>query len=148
MNLQEAITAELPFLRAQAEARMTLTLQAYSPASWSPTVPGDGGYLELAFTDEGTTPGRVQGGSAGHSDTATRSVDVAGTSRSVLSGGLHIPLGAPVPTAGEQRGVGWEYVITAVGPLGDPALLGRRFLVVGVPAKSHATARRLDVVEV
>jgi hypothetical protein len=30
----------------------------------------------------------------------------------------------------------------------DPALLGRRFQVVSVPAKSFATARRLDVVEV
>jgi hypothetical protein len=52
-----------------------------------------------------------------------------------------------VPTAGDQ-GIGWEYLCTAVGAHDDPTLLGRRFLVVNAPAKSFATARRLDVVEV
>jgi hypothetical protein len=52
-----------------------------------------------------------------------------------------------VPTAGDQ-GIDWEYLCTAVGAHDDPTLLGRRFLVVNAPAKSFATARRLDVVEV
>jgi hypothetical protein len=42
--------------------------------------------------------------------------------------------------------VGWEYVLTELGPLTDPSLLNSRWLVVDAPAKSYATARRLDVV--
>jgi hypothetical protein len=65
----------------------------------------------------------------------------------VLRAGLHIPISSDLPTAGD-RGVGWEYEVTAIDSFDDPTLLGRRFLVVNAPAKSFATARRLDVVEV
>ena len=81
-------------------------------------------------------------------DSGTRYVNIGGVERPVIDGGLHIPLSAPVPVASEQRGQGWEYEVTALGPADDPALLGRRYLVISVPAKSFATARRLDVVEV
>lgn len=122
---------------------MTLTFTAYSPNGFT-TVDG----IEVpAFADEGSTPGKMQGGSVSTSDTATRTVTVGGVSRVVLAGGLHIPISSDVPTAGDQ-GIGWEYLCTAVGAHDDPTLLGRRFLVVNAPAKSFATARRLDVVEV
>lgn len=135
---------ELAEHRADAESLMTLTLAAYSPNSF--TTDADG-YQVPAFTPEGSTFGKVQAGSQAGQDTATRNVSIGGVERPVLSGGLHIPISAPVPVAGEQRGVGWEYVVTGVGSVDDPALLGRRFLVVGVPVKSFATARRLDVIE-
>lgn len=131
--------------RAAAEREMTLTLAAYSPNG---TAPDADDYEVPAFTSEGSTFGKVQSGSLSGDDTATRYVNIGGVERPVLVGGLHIPISAPVPVAGEQRGIGWEYVVTAVGSADDPALLGRRFLVVGVPVKSFATARRLDVVEV
>lgn len=145
MSLNDAIAAELPFLRQQAESLMTLTLAAYSPDG---TTEDADGYKVPKFASEGSTFGKVQGGSQSTKDAATRSVTIGSVERPVLSAGLHIPITAPVPSAGEQRGVGWEYEVTGLGPLDDPALLGRRFLVVGVPAKSFATARRLDVVEV
>lgn len=126
---------------------MTLTLTAYSPDP-DATDPDADGYEVLGYSDEGPTFGRVQSAGQSGSDTPTRLISIGGVERPVLSGGLHIPVSATIPTAGEQRGVGWEYVVTAIGPADDPALLGRRYLVVGVPAKSHATARRLDVVEV
>lgn len=124
---------------------MTLTLTAYSPNGV--TTDADGFEIP-AYTDEGSTPGKVQAGSLSGDDAATRYIRVGDVERPVLSGGLHIPIGSPVPVAGEQRGIGWEFVVTAVGASDDPALLGRRYLVVGVPAKSHATARRLDVAEI
>ena len=127
-----------------AESLMTLTLTAYSPNGT--TTDGDG-FEVPAFTNEGSTSGKVQGGSLADADTNTRFVRIGEVDRPILEAGLHVPISATVPTPG-ARGAGWEYLVTAVGSLDDPALLGRRYLVVGVPTKSFATARRLDVVEV
>lgn len=139
-----SISAALARGQRQAESLMTLTLTAYSP-NGTPTDP-DG--LEVpAYADEGTTPGKVQAASIQSGDTSTRTITVGGVPRPVIAAGLHIPISAAMPLSGEY-GVGWEYVVTAVGANDDPALLGRRFLVVNFPAKSFATARRLDVVEV
>jgi hypothetical protein len=127
-----------------AEAAMTLTLTAYSPNGY--TTDGDGLQVR-AFTSQGTTRGKFQGPSASNADAGTRTVTVGGVARDVMVAGLHIPVSASLPVAGD-RGVGWEYVVTTLGTYDDPRLSGRRFLVVGVPGKSFATARRLDVVEV
>ncbi len=129
--------------RQAAEAQMTLTLAAYEPNGTTKS----GGYDVPAFTAKGSTFGKIQGGSTAARDTRQRYVRIGDTERPVLEAGLHIPITAAVPVAGEQRGIGWEYVVTAIGPADDPALLDKRFLVVGVPVKSKATARRLDVVE-
>lgn len=128
--------------RASAELLMTLTLTPQVP-NGAPIDPD--GFEVQSYAAQTPHAGKVQGTSS--KDTPTRYVSVGGVERPVLSAGLHIPIGAPVPVASEQRGIGWEYVVTAVGPADDPALLGRRYLVVGVPAKSFATARRLDVIE-
>jgi hypothetical protein len=137
VTIQAGFEAELPFLQAEALALMTLTLAASSPGGT--TTDADG--METAgLTPQGTTPGKLQGSTA--RDAVTRSVSVGDVERPVVDEGLHIPLSAPLPK------IGWQYEVTAVGPSDDPALLGRRFQVVSVPAKSFATARRLDVVEV
>lgn len=94
------------------------------------------------WTSQGTTSGKVAGPSAQSADTTTHTVTIGGVERPVVEGGLHIPLSAPLPA------IGWEYVCTVVGAASDPALLDRRWRVIDVPAKSYATARRLDVVEV
>lgn len=135
---------ELDDFRAEAESLFLDTFAAFSPNG---TTTDADGFEVPAYADEGSTPGKVQGQSSQASDTYSRTVTVGGVERQVLQGGLHIPLSAPVPAAGD-RGIGWEYVCTAVGPATDPALLNRRYLVVSTPAKSYATARRLDVVEV
>lgn len=140
MTLQSAIEAELPFLRAEAEATFLDDFTAFSLA-WT-TVDG---LKEQGWVQQDVTRGKVQsriGGLGAAGDTRTRTIEVGGVERRVVEGGLHIPLDAAFPA------IGWEYVCTAVGPLSDPALLGRRWRVVDVPAKSYATARRLDVVEV
>lgn len=122
---------------------MTLTLTPYIPAG---TTTGPDGDDIQSYDPQPTHKGKVQSGSQAGGDTTTRYLSIGGVERPVLAAGLYIPIGAPVPVASEQRGLGWEYEVSAIGPLGDPDLLGRRFLVVGVPAKSFATARRLDVI--
>lgn len=144
MSLGHDVAAALPEMRQLAESLMTLTLTTYAPTG-EPATDADG-YQVPGYDDQGDTRGKVQSGSG--KDSETRYVNIGGVERPVIDGGLHIPLSAPVPAASEQRGQGWEYEVTAVGPADDPALLGRRYLVVSSPAKSHATARRLDVVEV
>lgn len=92
---------------------------------------------------EYTTRGKVQGlGGLRGNDPQTRMETVGGVERPVMNGGIHIPLSAPPPA------VGWQFKVTAIGPQSDPALLGRVYQVVESPAKSYATARRLDVVEI
>lgn len=136
--LWDAIKAELPGLRAAAESSMRDTFAAFSPGGNS--VDADG-FEVPGFTDEGTTLGKVAGRFRG-GDPSTRTVTIGGVERPVLEGGLHLPVSAVLPE------IGWEYECTAVGDESDPALVGRRYRVVDVPAKSYATARRLDVVDV
>ena len=136
--------------RDVAEHTYTLRLTAYSPNG---TTPDADGYEVQDYIDEGWTPGKVQGGSQSGKDTPTRYVSVGGVERPVIQGGLHIPLDrfifdhSLLIVAGEQRGLGWEFEVTETGRYDDPGLLGRRYLVVEVPSKSFATARRLSVVE-
>ncbi len=122
-------------------------IDTFTPHAPNGTTTDADGYEVPAYAPQTPTPGKVQADSKAGGDTATRMVSVGGVERPVVQGGLHIPIGAPMPVASEQRGVAWEYECTAVGPESDPALLGRRWLVVSVPAKTYATARRLDVVE-
>lgn len=135
--------AEIAEFRADAESLMVDELDVFAPGG-SELVDG---LRRPTYDEMGSTAGKVQAGLMASKDVVTRTVRVGGTDRPVIEGGLHIPLSAAVPIAGD-RGVGWEYCVTAVGDESDPALVGRRYLVVGVPAKSYATARRLDVVEV
>ena len=134
---------EIAEFRADAESLMVDEFDVFAPGA-SELVDG---LRRTTYDSMGSTPGKVQAGATASKDAATRTVRIGGTDRPLIEGGLHIPLSAPVPVAGD-RGIGWEYVVSSVGSETDPALVGRRYLVVGAPAKSYATARRLDVVEV
>jgi hypothetical protein len=146
MLLDAAVQGELPSLQRESESLMTLTFAAYSPDPDATTTDADG-YEVPGYAPKGSTFGKVQGSSAATADASTRAVAIGGVVRPVLEAGLHIPVSAPVPVAGDYR-IGWEYECTSVGPYDDPSLLGRRYLVVSAPAKSFATARRLDVAEI
>jgi hypothetical protein len=135
--IEDAIDAELPFLRAEAEGQMTLTFAAYSPGA---VATGADGMESPSWTPEGTTKGKIRGNSLIAHDTSVRMVVVGLVERPVLDGAFHIPISATVPS------IGWEYVCTAAPANTDPALVGTRWHVVNVPIESHATARRLDVV--
>lgn len=149
MTLSAAIQAELPLLRAEAEAAFTDTYAAYSPGGR--TTNADGMEVE-GYTSEGSTPAKVQS-RARQGDANVRIVRVGGVDRQVIEAGLHIPVSKfvdPVTNKPQIKagdiGVGWEYECTAIGP-NSSSWVGRRFLVVEVPSKTYATARRLDVVE-
>lgn len=122
---------------------MSDTFTAYSPTGDPATDPD--GMETLEYYAQGTTLGKITGGSRQSSDTAVREIRVGGVSRQVVEGGLHIPVDAPSPTGGDL-GEGWEYELTAVGPSTPADLLNSRWLVVDAPSKSYMTARRLDVV--
>lgn len=136
-------------LRELAEADFEDTFTAYSPGGT--TTDGDG-FPIPSYVKEGTTPGKVSGPSAQTADTNTTTTTVGGVEREVVKGGLHIPISAFFDGTGEfllvagEHGTGWELELTELGAGTDPSLLGSRWLVFDAPAKSHATARRLDVV--
>lgn len=123
---------------------MTDLFYPYSPDPDAVTTDAEG-FSAPGYADETATYGRLAGPSAQSADTNARTVTIGGMEREVVSGGLHIPISADVPAFGEY-GVGWEYELVELGPTTDPSLLNSRWLVVDAPAKSQATARRLDVV--
>lgn len=130
------IASAVEELRDYSEATFTDTFTAYA-YTWTEV----DGLQEQTWVEQYATPGKVAGRSR-QGDTNTRTEEVGGVQRPVIEGGLHIPLDAPLPA------IGWELVCDAVGPSSDPSLVGRRWRVIDVPAKSFATARRLDIVEV
>lgn len=135
----------LAAMQAQTEEHHTLTLEWYSPGGLV-TV---GEYKERQAVPEGQCPGKVQARSRMGGDTMTQYVKVDAVELPVLKGALHIPVRAMLTSTGALRvAIDWECVVVDLGPYDDTALLGCRYRVVDVPAKSHATARRLDVVDV
>lgn len=144
MTLQGAIDAALPDLRREAESLMQDTFTIYAPGG---TTTDAEGFEVPGYTSQGTTKGKVAGRSRQGGDPQARTVMVGNTERPVVEAGLHVPVDSAVPAVG-LYGAGWEYVLTTLGPRTDPSLLNSRWLVVDAPAKSYATARRLDVVRI
>lgn len=144
------IDAGLVELRARAEEMMTTMFAAYAPDEESTDADGQTG---PGYAARGATIGKVQGTSAVGKDAVTRTVSIGDVALPVIDEGLHIPIDKFIADDGTlalvagSKGVGWELEVTAVAPVEDQTLVGRRYLVVSAPAKSRATARRLDVVE-
>lgn len=136
--------------RRLAEEQMTDNFTAYAPTEQ--TVDG---LTVTAWAPQGTTSGKVNGTSVTGRDTVTRTVTIGGVKYPVIEGGLHIPLasfvvGGVLQLVADETNVdaSWRLRCTALGPESDPALLDRWYAATNAPAKSRATARRLDVVEV
>ncbi|HET7689330.1 MAG TPA: DUF6093 family protein [Nocardioidaceae bacterium] len=127
-------------MQARAESLMVDEFDAFEPGARG--VDATDGMEKPGYTPQGSTVGKIQS-HAREGDTQNRYVQVGETERPVLEAALHIPITATVPTPG-LFGVGWEYECTASV---EAANVGRRFLVVEVPSKTFATARRLSVVE-
>lgn len=141
--LGDAVAAALPEMRAHAESMMTATFDVFRPDGTTVV----NGFKVPSYTKVDVVCGKVQGGSSSTKDPSARRVAVGGVERPETEAGLHLPIGAEPPIAGD-RGVGWEYQCTAVSCPEDGYLVGKRYLVVSVPTKSFATARRLNVIEV
>ena len=149
MTIGSEIAAVLPELRAMAESLMSLTVTAYKPGKGTVN-----GYETTVYTSQGTSAAKVNGTSATGRDTVSRTIMIGEVARPVIEGGLHLPLDSFVTNgvlgivASDQRGTAWEFVVDAAPDPADAVLVGRRYMVTNCPAKSFATARRLDVVEV
>lgn len=133
MSLQAAIEAQLPFLRAEAEARMKDT--------W--TIGTDGGYAYNGTQDVQTvtplftTKARMKVTTSQVRETQAGERTAAESRRE-----LHIPVGSPeVPADAVAE-------CTAVHATSDPTLLGTIVRLSGSVVGSQTTARRLEVVEV
>lgn len=128
--LIDAISAELPALRREAEARMVDAVEFRSMGSTTwvddayEETPGDllyAGPCEVQITDTVTTTGENVGEQLLVTERVTIKVPVSVTAISVNAVGT----------------------ITDVGPQSDPSLVGRQYRVTGSHAKTFATARRL-----
>lgn len=140
---------ELEEHRADAESLMRATLRGYAPTNRSEQNETSG-REERVWDDKGTTAGKLPGISKVSLDARIFDVNVEGQDVVKFVTSLHVPLRAYVdPTTGAlQITPGWEFVCEGVAAGMDPAHVGRRWRVVGVPIKDYATARRLDVEEV
>ena len=121
MTLSAAIAAELPFLRAEAEALMDETFEIGSYGvgwEYNPTSGED----ERAFTVAFTTPGKVL------SNTSASEVEVGGRTVAQIDRVLHIPVDTDdVPANAVARSGGREFRILA--ELTHPQPKSRRFAV-------------------
>lgn len=137
MTLNAAIEAELPFLRAEAEARMLDEFAVMvSTGGWAydPESGEDVEEFALLFT----TPGRVkvEGG------LSVRDGEVGGRTSASVVRTLHVPVNSdPIPADS-------VVICTAAHSTSDPTLLGARLTIGGPAPGSQTTARRLEVVEV
>ena len=130
MILAEAITAELPGLRAAAEALMVDAITFAAPGAET-FDPDTGEYVTTPGADLYAGPCQVQ-----VTDAVARDV-TAGEQEVVVERILvKIPWDAP------QIPPGSVGTITAVGP-GSGSVVGRRYRVTGTHAKTYATAQRL-----
>lgn len=133
MTINDAIAAELPFLRAQAESRMTDTWSIGEHLRYDVV---DG--VEVPVVDPlFTTKARLRERGNVVQETQVGERTAVETRRE-----LHIPWdspAAPVNAVAE---------CTAIGPLSDPTLLGTIVRLAGPAPGSQQTARRLQVVEV
>lgn len=136
MTLQAAITAELPFLRSEAEARMLDTFDI-KVSTGGFVYDSDAGEDVEEFTLLFTTLGRVKApGNQAHD------AEAGGRTVVTVTRELHIPVSSDaVP-------VGAVAFCTAVHETSDPTLLGARLRLAGPAPGSQTTARRLQVSEV
>lgn len=136
MSVAGAIEATLPFLRAEAEARMLDTFDvklATGGYVYDPVTDTEVEAFEFLFT----TRGRVK-----VTSTDAREGQAGGRTVASVNRELHIPITSPAVPAEALA------VCTAVHPTSDPTLLGATLRITGAAPGSQTTARRMQVGEV
>lgn len=136
MTVYDAISAELPFLRAEAEALMTDTITIRRATGATTRDPSTGSTVPT-YADVLTSKCKVQARSL-----QALTADAGGRTATTVRLELHLPVSAAAVQTGDVAEV------TAVGALSDVQLLGRKFTIAAPVAKSFATARRYEVEEV
>lgn len=140
MALADDVARELSFLRAQAASMMQDRLEFGTFTKGGQDA--DSGLEEPTFTAAFSTPGKIKGSPTGAVQNV-RMVEVGGTERPVIDGGVHIPA-----DRAEVVRYGMFVRVVKVGPRSPRHLLGRVYRIEGESVTSNQTARRFDVVEV
>lgn len=136
MTINAAIEAELPFLRAEAEARMLDTWTIGADVGWTydATLGKDAQTVDPLFTTRARMKASRTYGNL-NQQAGERTV-------TIVTRELHIPVDSPtVPVNAVAQ-------CTAVHPTSDPSLLGAIVRIAGPAPGSQTTARRLEVTEV
>lgn len=134
MSLGWDVAAALPYLRSQAESRMTETFRIFEVTGTTTDPDSDLQVVDVE-TDRYTGPGRLVFRSSVVSD-----ADVGSQLVAVQGARVDLPVSV--------SGVGTDMVAVVTGSSADPSLVGRRFRVEGMPAAGQTTAHRYSVVEV
>lgn len=140
VTLQTAIEAELPFLRAEAESRMTDTCRITTPGA-----AGSGEINPITLGRDAPTPTTVYEGACrlGREPAPTASTAVGGeaawTTHDVV---LHLPLGS------STAAVAVDNTVTYLTSTANPRLVGRTFGIVAIVEGTDLTALRCRVREV
>jgi hypothetical protein len=133
VTLGQDVAAALPFLRREAESRMSETFRIFDetfvtdPENDLREIPVESVIYE--------GPGRLAFRSSVVSD-----VNVASQLVAVQGARVDVPL--------TVSGVSADSVVVVTGSSSDAGLVGRRFRVEGLPAAGQVTAHRYQVVEV
>jgi predicted RecA/RadA family phage recombinase len=132
VSLADALADALPELRAAAESLMADRCTVTRPGVGAPTVDeGTGALVQPAGTPVYAGRCRVQ-----VPNVAERDADAGERSWTVQAALVVLPV-----AGSEQVRVG--DVVTVTAAVNDRALLGARYVVKALHAKTHATARRL-----
>lgn len=139
MTLQSAIEAELPFLRAEANARMTDTCRITKPGVGAGTLdPSTGERIPPAAVTVYEGPCRL-----GRVEIPISSAAAGGeASWDTQDSVLHLPLGA------DTLAVAVDHTVTYLTSTANPRLVGRQFGIVAVVEGTDLTALRCRVREV
>lgn len=137
MTVQAGIDRELPFLRAEAEARMRSTWAIGTTTGWT-NDPATGVDMQTV-TPLFATKGRLKAASTAPEPQVEAAGRIITTTRRRE---LHIPVNSPTVPAGAVA------QCTAVDPTGDPSLLNVIIRLDGPAPGEQTTARRLQVSEV
>lgn len=132
MSIQDAIAAELPFLRAEAEARMTSRAIVRRKGTGT-TTDADGFEVPAWDVVDADCPGRLAGSPRGGS--ASRNVSVGSVEVTLAAREWHFPTSRPQLHDGDLIEI----------TVGESAGLVLR--VIEGSGQDQATARRVPVVE-
>lgn len=139
MTISAAVQAELPYLRAEAEALMLDVGTASRPTggyTYDPSANGgQGGDVETT-SDLFTSPCKIQS-----RNLVTQAAEVGERTAIVVRTELHLPVSTAPLTTGDLWEVTTPHALSTVPT-------GQRYRVVGPVGKTLATARRYDVEEV
>lgn len=132
---------DIDVLRGDAGTTHTTTCRVEDPTGNSAQDPVTG-LEEPTYETAFTSLCAVRGPSATTHEPVAQTVEIGGIRRTVIKAGIELPV------TDDELKPKQRIVITTLGPRDDPALLGKKFIIVGFTGTSNEVVRPVDVVEV